>query len=432
MGPRVPSVEDSETMRSVNAELGLDEAIRTRTTRLMPAVQVVFPDHRLELGDLSKLPKELERELSVKPQSVQNTTQRIQEAEREVGGFLMRAKEMPARGFFFLRKVTGSARTTGLSTTVEDAGLLADAPPALSELLVSALPFLTHLDARLPEDATVGRFARPVMRFLRGFRRPTNGRGIRSLVFEGSGPGAFDLGRSTIERLEPLAHSVRVRIRGVEALITADAILDASGDLAALATIPGAHRRKELAFALQAARPVGFLHVLSVEVDRRVIPPVMSTQVLLLNGRRDPARIDAGDPDAADRPIWITRRPGAFESREHLIISQPVSVRRARAAGLGDLEEIMQRRTERLIPFLRQGDPQRRTFSVGSQDRPTLIHPLYDPEVDATTGLGGLTTRTSFKNVFIAGPSVLPGLGIEGAYRSAQQAAEAICRALRG
>lgn len=428
----IPSSDASKVMQAVNAELGLDRAIRTGTVRLSPAVQVVLPDNRLELGaDPARLPLEFERELSARPQSVQNTTQRIQEAEREVGSFLAKSKEHRSRGFFSRRQLVGVVRTrSGLSTTVQDAGLLADAPPALAELLVAALPFVTHVDAKVPADATVGRFARPVMRFLRGFRTVTGGRGIRSLVLDVAGRRAFELKRSVVRQLEPLVQSVRVRTSGDREMLTAGAIVDASGDLSALDSIPGA-RKRELALTLQSAQPAGFLHILGIEVDRRVIPPAMSTQVLLLNGPRDPSRVDTGEED---RPMWITRRPASTDGREQLVLAHPVSSVRAKAEGLDHLEAIMRRRIEQLIPFLAHGDPQVRSLSTGvwpSDHGTVLPHPLYDPSLDLTTGFGGVPTRTPFRNVFVAGPSVLPGLGVEGAYRGARRAVDAVCRALQ-
>ena len=89
----------------------------------------------------------------------------------------------------------------------------------------------------------------------------------------------------------------------------------------------------------------------------------------------------------------------------------------------------MRARVERLVPFLAEGNPVIRVLSgrgATRDQRSVLPHPLYDPELDPEPGLTGVGMRTPHKNLFLAGPAVLPGLGVEGEYWTALQAADAI------
>ena len=62
--------------------------------------------------------------------------------------------------------------------------------------------------------------------------------------------------------------TVSIRVAGSrDALITADVLVDCSADLSGLDTIPTKQQSKELALTLQAAKPRGFLHALSIEID---------------------------------------------------------------------------------------------------------------------------------------------------------------------
>jgi hypothetical protein len=170
---------------------------------------------------------------------------------------------------------------------------------------------------------------------------------------------------------------------------------------------------------------------LAIEVDRAVIPPGMADYVILLNGRKDPTRFE-GDPEAEDRPILVnTRVLTSTPSRMLLIAVHPVSAARAHAGRIEQLDEAIRARVERLIPFMSEGAPVMQPLSGRGvrEARPFLAHPLFEPDMDPLAGITGIPMRTSFKNVFLAGPAVMPGLGIEGEYLTALQAADA-CEAV--
>jgi hypothetical protein len=99
---------------------------------------------------------------------------------------------------------------------------------------------------------------------------------------------------------------------------------------------------------------------------------------------------------------------------------------------MDQLDLIMRRRIERVIPFFAEGSPVFTPLSTSAatrENRPFLAHPHFVPDLDPLAAMTGVSMRTSLKNVFVAGPAVMPGLGIEGEYLSALQAADA-CEAL--
>lgn len=425
----VPSPADSGVMQKVHDELGLRLETEPRLHPVHPALQVVFPDQRVELSpDRPALLEELRRERAGRLEGATNTLDRLDGGARAVGAFLSEAQELPASGFFGRRAAAQLVRRhEGLGNDLAKAALLDGAPPELSEALLALLPFVTHFDAPNVERVTAARLCRPVSRWLRGLGRLELPTGLRGLFLEVAEKRAFDLHRGAIARLEPASKQITLELVQSKEEITADVVIDASTDLSGIDTIPGRLRKKELSLALQAAKPRGHLHVIGVSVDRAALPPGMGRHLLLLNGRRGEVR-DDGVQSLEDRPILVCRRAAEEGARDELICAHPVSAVRQHAEGLDQLEAAMRARLTRLIPFLEHGRPEVQTMTGrgATQDRrPMLPHPLYDPDLDPELGLTGVGLRTPYRSVFLAGPAVLPGLGVEGEYWSALQAVEA-------
>ncbi len=428
----VPADGGSAVMQLVHRELGLQDELRNRSGPLDPLLQIVWPDQRLDLSDDPKSSmQELHRGLGTHARGVETFFERLEEAASQVGEFLEHAGELPASGYFNRRSArTNARRYEAVTQGLDQSGLLAELDPLAAELFMAPLTYLTYIEDRTAGEASVARFARPLARFLSGTRSLRNGRTLRGIFSDVAERRAFEVQHGALESAEPKGRQVHLRLAGNSDGITAEAIIDASGELSALGVLPYQKRRKDLSETLQTARPRATLHVLGIEVDDAAIPPGMGHHLLLLNGRRDPSR---AEPDAADRPIWLTRRPGQNPGRTQLVVAHPVSAAWTHAGGgLDALEAMMKGRVERIVPFLADGRPEIRPLcGRGSMRsaRPVLNHPLFEPGLDPDTGLGGVACRTSMKNVFIAGPAVLPGLGVEGEYFAALQAADA-CEAL--
>lgn len=429
------SEQGSLAMELVHSELGIREDLKVHAQPIAPTIQAIFPDQRVDLyptrGPLSG---ELRRAFGPAAETFIAAIERIEEFERDAGQYLATAGELPATGFFGRRQAAQAARQhPKLLETVEACGLLQGLPQDMQEVLLAPVPFLTHIDARRPSEVPLGRFARPVARFLRGVSHLDDGRSSRDLFLELARRKGFEVKKNAVESVET-GKVLHLRVGGNrDDMITADVVIDCSADLSGLGAIPARQQSKDLAVMLQAGKPRGFLHAVSIAVDRAVIPPGMGEYVVLLNGRKDPARFDANDPDAEDRPILLTSRIAAgAPSRMQIIAVHPVSSTFAHTGRMERLDDIIRRRLERLVPFLAEGTPVITPLSTSAatrEHRPFLAHPLFAPDLDPLAGITGISMRTSAKNIFIAGPAVMPGLGIEGEYLSALQAADA-CEAL--
>jgi len=66
----------------------------------------------------------------------------------------------------------------------------------------------------------------------------------------------------------------------------------------------------------------------------------------------------------------------------------------------------------------------------GKRPGATAFHPLFASRPDRALGVGGVPTSSPLSNLFLAGRSVLPGLGTEGQFHAAWQAAAAVERHL--
>lgn len=418
----VPSPAGSLVMERVHDELGLRLESEGRLRPVKPGLQVVLPDHRLELSPKrERLTQEFARADAA---SLAGTLDRVKEASEEVARFLEESKELPASGFFDRRTAAATARRhAGVGTPAAERGLFEDGPAALHQTLLGLLPFITHLDARDAQLPTA-RLARPAQRWLQGLGQLEVEGGLRGLFLEHAERRAFERHDGAVAELLPAGKDVRLKLGHGDPDVTCDVLVDASTDLSGIEQIPSRKQKKDLALALQAARPKGRLHILEIELDARAIPPGMGRYLLLLNGRQG-ARDGADGPE--DRPILLTRRP-AGEGREALVCAHPVSSVRSHEEGVDQLEAAMRARVTRLVPFLEDASPAVRTLSgrgaSGSRNA-VLDHPLYDPDLDPAMGLTGVSMRTPHKGVLLAGPAVLPGLGVEGEYWSALQAVEA-------
>ncbi len=433
----VPACADSKVMERVHEELGIRLETEKRLKPIEPALQVVFRDQRIELSaSRAGLVAELKRARAMPLDKAETVLVGLETEAEGVGEFLAAARELPANGFFQKRAAGNLMRRhSSLAQTLSEHDPLADAPEELRAALLALLPFATHLDASEPDSVTVARLVRPLQRWLLGLQQIELEGGLRGLFLEVAKRRAFDEHLGAVAKLEPGSKQITLELVQSRQAITADVVIDASTDLSGIETIATKLQKKELALTLQAAKPKGHLHVMGIEVDEDVLGPGMSQYLLLLNGRQDGARTDE-DPNAmADRPIFVTRRPAETKGRQELILAHPVSAVRAHAEGLDQLEAAMQARLQRLVPFLSDGNPKVHTlFGRGAtrDHRPVLAHPLYDPELDPQFGLTGVSMRTPYKNIFLAGPAVVPGLGIEGEYWSALQAADAAVVAKTG
>ncbi len=428
----LPSPGGCAVMERVHEELGLGLKNEPRVRPMKPALQVILPDQRFELEPTQEaLFAALTRERSGYLDDTASALERLQARAEKVGAFLGDAKELPAHGFFQKRAASVQLKrheASGVRLLQDD--LIEGTPTELRQALLGLLPFITHLDLSDPNAYTAAQIARPLQRWLRGVAQLDVKGGLRGLFLEAAERGAFDVHSGAVAQIQVSGKQVSLELAQGRQTVTADALIDASTDLSGVDTLPAKQQKKDLALTLQAAKPKGRLHVMAVEVDAKVIPPGMGHYLLLLNGRNGPKRADEANASFQDLPIFVVRRSTEAAEREELVMAHPVSAVRAHEEGLDHLEAAMQARLQRLVPFMADGDPKVHTLSgrgATKDHRAVLAHPLFDPDLDPAMGLTGVPMRTPFKNLFVAGPAVLPGLGVEGEYWSALQAVDAAC-----
>ncbi len=416
----------SRAMRLVHTELGLQEDLRVRSCQLDPSLQVVFPHARLEISqNRDQLVEEIDRVFPGEGESFRAFLTRLDACEDQTGAFIDQAGVLPPRSFLERRRLTHALRRTedAMGSPLDDSTLLEGLSPSVEAMLLEVLPFLTYLDGHAQEQPTVIRFARAIGRFFRGFSRVEGG--LRPLFLDFARRRGFEVRNGQIETMQARGKAVSVQLSGHRDPVTANALVDASSTLSGLEGAPAKGRGRRLQTARSKSQLFGHLYGLCIEVDRSVIPAGMGPHVLLLNGRREPK---AADPSrmAPDAPVWLTMRDAATDGRVELSAYSPVGNGGAGPKEKDAVERSITARMERLIPFLEEGRKKR--IRALSQAR---AHPIFALQVDSVLGLTGVPNRTPVKNVFVAGPAVVPGLGIEGEYISALQAVDA-CLGLKG
>jgi phytoene dehydrogenase-like protein len=413
----VPSEEGSLVMGLVHSELAVREDLKIKAVPVSPLLQVIFPDARLDLqADRDDLREEITIRLGNHAASLGTLLGSLDVAEAHTGDFLANAGEVPPSGFFAKRTYASAAKKhPEIAQSLSGSSLLSLGDGPIAELLLAPMSFLTNLDCRNADQATVARFGRVMGRFLRGLSKFADGRSLRRVFLDLAERKGFTIERAAVEAITQDGKKLEVRMTGRRDSVSSDYLVDASNDLSGVdAFVP---KKKELAILLQTAKPKGKLQAYGVEVDIEVIPPGLGKQVLLLNGRKDRSRFDDNDPEGEDRPIWLSVEQ-ATQLRTRLLALHPVTSALAHAQRHESLDLMVKKRIERVIPFLDEGHPERLRMDSD--------HPLYQHDLDPTAGLTGVPTKTSLKNVFLAGPAVLPGLGVEGAYLAALQAADEV------
>ncbi|MEM1025582.1 MAG: hypothetical protein AAF627_09260 [Myxococcota bacterium] len=428
LGDFIPRAGSSAVMDRVHQEVGLRDDFKKALVPMGPSLQIVEPESRWDFTNGDGM-REVARGLGLTEGVVRGAYERVLAIDEEIGGYLAEAPEIPVPSGFFSRR-SGSAAARKIAALQDPLG--DEFPGPMVDFWKSLVPFMTHFDPGHADEWSLARLVRPFARLMGGAFEPVEGKDDRGIFIEAAKRSGLDLRTTAIEGMELQSRSWSLQIRGQRDPVLADAVVDASTDLSGLDVVPSRQLGRQLPTMMQAAKPRGGLHVLGIEVDEQVLPPPMGRHVLLSNGRQDPARLDPAQPDTGDRPVWIVKRAAEGPGRIQLLLHLPVSSLEARESRHISVDDVLRARLERLIPFLEDGRAQ--TFDptrAGRFGPPILQHPFLDPGLDDVTGFGGVSMRTGLKSFFLAGPAVVPGLGREGEYLSAVQAAGAVEALLR-
>ncbi len=418
----VPIGPASALVHHVHAATGVDAALSAGVPA-RPSFQVVYPDRRLDFDPgVEHQSGELARCFG--PDAADAWARfagALRGLDAAAEAWLGAMAAYPPDGFFARRSAAAAARRhPEVAGTERSEALLAELPEPLRELALGVLPFVTRMAPPHGVAPSGAQLARGISRLLDGLKEVG---GLRQAFARRAGAAGFAVIDDAAKRVE--SHGTGYTLALVEGRdqLNTEALVDASADLSGLDAFPVETRRRRLADTLEAARPSARLHPFVVDLDAAVLPPPLAERVLLLNGRRR-----SRDALPHDPPILLLRRPGPDAGRVRLVALQPVTEAERHTDAAARVEPVIRARLRRLVPFYDEGRPEtpdpRRVILP-------LPQPLFDPELDPIGRIGGVPTETGLKQVFVAGPAVLPGLGPEGSYLAALQAADAVERALR-
>ena len=221
-----------------------------------------------------------------------------------------------------------------------------------------------------------------------------------------------------------------VRVVDLDDVFAARAFISATDAPALRRLIPGGGEK--LAALLDKVRPARQLLTVNLVVKAANLPPPMGETVLCL-----------GIPDPEIGPallvqILTARRsgrtgPAAPDGDARVICAAGFVSARSRDRGgdhLADLAVRLKAALDEVLPFLgahpiHESVP---LLAAPAERRGSrlMAHPLYDVQLPRTLGVTGLPSRSPIKNLFFAGREVLPGLGIEGEFHAALQAAASV------
>lgn len=414
---RLPPVEAALT------ELGIASDLFRTLDASAPALQWLFPRHRLELPpEKDRRSAELAREFSSRKdellQALADTAGRAEASD----AFFKQPLPFPPDGFFERWAVRKAARACPGVKAEEP--FQAFAGTALGTAMADLGRFFTHLEA---EESSLGHL-RPVAQLLSGPSRLAGGAlGLRELVRERlAGLGGALLGdeKEPVE-IEELTFEGRrfagVKLAGNSHVYRANCLVVAT-DVANLAgLIPPKAKKRFLTDLLESVRVRRHLFTLNLVVKEQGLPL----------GLGDVALVHPGDETHG--PVLLEVLPAMKAGKEvpgEKVLCASAFVPHAEHSNADERLQVIGKRLEAVVlgvaPFLDahvllRSLPYREARNL--KGTPLHFHPLLEVDAPQVLGIAGLPHRTPCKNMFLASREVVPGLGLEGEFLAAHRAA---------
>jgi phytoene dehydrogenase-like protein len=413
----VPALRQLPAAEALLGELGLANDLgRLETGR--PALQLLLPRHRLDLpAARAERGAELRREWPADAARLETALVAARTSFDGEQPFLAAFPPIPARGLGDRWRFHRTRGLTGRGTLpLADLG---DHP--LAGALRAAWPFLTSLDGA---PTPLG-FSRTLGAALHGTLRLAGGESALAALFrrrisESRGELLGGEGDPTqVSALEMEGRTVSfLRVKGGESRFAARAFLFA-GDPGTLPPLLG-DRAGRIGDWIAPAAPAGALVTRSWVLHADALPPPLGDVALALGPEGEAVLLQA-----------LPAVRGAAKGHE---TSPGERVLTAAIASPGGPEgdaaamERLRRVVDLHLPFLDratvlESEPGRRPAG-------RAFHPLLASTPERVLGIGAVPTRSPIGNLFLAGREVVPGLGTEGQFHAAWQAAHAIERHL--
>jgi hypothetical protein len=413
----VPALRQFPAAEVLLAELGLSNDLG-RLEPARPTLQLLLPRHRVDLpAARAERAAELRREWPADATGLEAALVAARAAFDAEQPFLAAFPPIPARGLrdrWRFRKTRGLAVRGALPLSG-----LGDHP--LAGALRAAWPFLSFLDG----TPTPLGFSRTLGAALHGTLRLAGGESalaalLRRRIAESRGELLGGEGEpAQVSGLEMEGRSVSVlRVKGGESRIAARAFLFA-GDPGTLAPLLGGAAGR-VADWLAPAPPAGALLARNWVLHADALPPPLGDVALAVGSDGEAVLLQS-----------LPAVRGAAKGHEPSPGERVLSAAIASAGGPeGDAAamERLRRVVDLHLPFLEratvlESEPGRR---AGGR----AFHPLLPSTPERVLGVGAVATRSPVGNLFLAGREVVPGLGTEGQFHAAWQAALAVERHL--
>jgi phytoene dehydrogenase-like protein len=404
----------------VLAELGLASDAGRLLEPARPPLQILLPRHRLDLpASRAERTSELRREWPGDAVRLEGSLEAVRALFDREQAFLASLPPLPPRG---LRARWRLHRARDLTPGGAGKGAmpLADlGEHPLAAALRAAWPFLASLDG---EPSPLG-LSRTLGAVLQGTLRSAGGESAVAAVLRrriSESRGEFLGGEGEAAPVSALESDGRrlaaLRVKGGEARYTARAFVFA-GDPGSLPALVGNGSR--LVSHLAGATPSGRIFSMSWVVRADALPAPLGDVALAL---------PAGGP-AVLLQILPASRAGAkgheVSPGEKVLTAGVAVAEGVPAAGSASR---LRRAVADFLPFLEKATLLESVS--GERDGAGGFHPLLAPRPDRALGVGGVPCSTPIPNLFLAGREVVPGLGLEGQFHAALQAAQAVERLL--
>jgi phytoene dehydrogenase-like protein len=439
----LPSPRILPAAEAALTELGLATDILRHLEPCTPDVQILLPRHRVDIGhDPPRRLAEFRREWPRDAEALEGALDLLSRLFEATSPFMRSMPPLPPMGFGERRAVSKAIRFAASVPGVPpdavesgDAFLAVEGHPLRSALRI-VQRFLAYLDG----PASTFQTTRLLGAALRGSHRMPGGQqalreAIRRKIAESRGETlGGERGEAIAEGLEVDGGKVAaVRLAGSPNAWVARAFIGATDAPALRRLLPAPEADGKTAHMLETVRTARQLFTMNLVVKRAALPPALGDTVLVL---RDPEGSDSVENAILIQvhPARRDRGKGAGEAvgDERVLCAAGFVSADARNQGEGQLAEIGRQVRETIsdtVPFferhlLRESIPMLAAPREGRGSR-LLPHPLYAVELEQAFGVTGLPARSPYKNLFLAGREVVPGLGLEGEFHAGLQAAAA-------
>jgi len=443
--PREPTLftgSRSPATRRILKELALWQVWSRRSVPGTPPLQVVLPDHRVNLSlDPEQLGLELEREMPEGRRPIEEFHRWVERTQARLDDWVGRDLAWPPSSFFERREhAQGRPRPEGRDPLEE---------------LPERHPFRTVVEATVrlvggmdPDQAHPFRAPRLYGNAIEGTVHLARPGGLAALLLERLQSYGAEL------RLDERVRRVRLRRGTAEGVTLAGSgeqigagWVVAGVDLPRLLRLTGDRRPFEELFERRGEpRPRYFRFLMHVVLRREGIPEGLGTHTVFLR--------DEGRPLHGENLLRVGRPPfppdGDPASDARLLTVEALLPRRAveeEPGYIGMVRERVLGALGELVPFfgrhvLLVDSPHDGRRPVGPEGDfpapgpawtrgPSTMEPLYAYPVRQAAGLGAFPARTPLRRLLLCNGQLVPGLGDEGRLLAAWTVARQISRADR-